>query len=60
MRNHYFAPHEFFYGDGFNNFMELGRERETEKFSIQKCDFKIGLKLTGVNSLIKDMHARIN
>lgn len=48
MRSHYFAHHEFFYGDGFNNFMELGRERERE-FSIQKYDFKVGLKLTGNN-----------
>ena len=46
MRSHYFAHHDFYYGDEINNFMELSRERERE-FSIQKCDFKVGLKLTG-------------
>ena len=41
MRNHYFAHHEFFYGDGFNNFMELGRERERENFPYKNVILKL-------------------
>ena len=58
MRSHYFAHHDFYYGDEINNFMELSRERERE-FSIQKCDFKVGLKLT-VSKLTDQKHEHKN